>query len=91
MKRLIALAVVTLASQALVTFAGEPVGSSNQADASSKFFRPNEFDVGAFGTYAIGVDSGAHAGNLHAWGGGQDVSYWSRWKYGGFRLQGTEK
>ena len=31
-----------------------------------EFFRPNEFDIGAFGTYATGVGS-SDAGKLHAW------------------------
>ena len=54
MKRLIASAVVLFASQAVVTFGGDPVASSNQVAApSSGFFRSNEFDLGAFGTFAI--------------------------------------
>src|SRR5438132_5095476 len=69
MKRLIALAVVIFASQAVATFGGEPVGSSTQVVAPLPgFFRSNEFDIGAFGTYATGLGSGANAGKLHAWG-----------------------
>ncbi len=54
-----------------------------------EFFRPNEFDIGAFGTYATGVDSGENAGKLHAWGGGVDFTYWFPWKYAGVRFQGA--
>ena len=73
MKRLMALTVVTLASHAVITFAGEPVVSSKQVIAPApppppEFFRPNEFDIGAFATYATGVGSGERAGKLHAWG-----------------------
>src|SRR5260370_25685860 len=93
MKRLIALAVLALASQAVAIFAGEPV-SSKQVIAPPplpppEFFRPNEFDIGAFGTYATGVGSGENAGKLHGWGGGMDFTYWFPWKYAGVRFQGT--
>jgi len=94
MKRLIALAVLALAWQAVATFGGEPVVSSKQVIAPPpppppEFFRPNEFDIGAFGTYATGVGSGNNAGKLHAWGGGMDFTYWFPWKYAGVRFQGT--
>src|SRR5271157_3469485 len=94
MKRLIALTVVALASQAVAIFAGEPMVSSKQVVAPPpppppEFFRPNEFDIGAFGTYATGVGSGENAGKLHAWGGGMDFTYWFPWKYAGVRFQGT--
>jgi hypothetical protein len=36
----------------------------------------NEFDIGGFGTYATCVGSGEHAGRLHGWGGGIDLTYW---------------
>ena len=94
MKRLIALAVVIFVSRAIVTFAGEPVVSSKQVIAPPppppppEFFRPNEFDIGAFATYITGVGSG-DAGKLHAWGGGMDFSYWFPWKYAGVRFQGA--
>jgi hypothetical protein len=94
MKRLIALAVLALAWQAVATFGGEPVVSSKQVIAPPpppppEFFRPNEFDIGAFGTYATGVGSGNNAGKLHAWGGGMDFTYWFPWKYAGVRFQGA--
>ena len=88
MKRLIALAVVIFASQAVATFGGEPVGSSTQVTPPPSFFRPNEFDTGAFGTFVTGLGSGANGGK-HAWGGGLDSTYWSPWKYAGVRFQGT--
>jgi hypothetical protein len=93
MKRLIALALVIFVSQAIVIYAGEPV-SSKQVIAPAppppplSFFRPNEFDIGAFGTYATGVGSD-NAGKLHAWGGGMDFTYWFPWKYAGVRFQGA--
>src|SRR5271165_4960196 len=84
MKRLIALTVVAIASQAVALFAGEPMVSSKQVVAPPppppEFFRPNEFDIGAFGTYATGVGSGNNAGKLHAWGGGMDFTYRFPWK-----------
>jgi hypothetical protein len=85
---------VALVSQAIATFAGEPVVSSKQVIAPApppppEFFRPNEFDIGAFGTYAEGVGSGNHAGTLHGWGGGMDFTYWFAWKYAGIRFQGA--
>jgi hypothetical protein len=91
MKKLLTLALLALALPPVAIFAGEPVVSSKQtitpAPAPSEFFRSNEFDIGAFGTYATGVNSGA--GSLHAWGGGLDFTYWFPWKYAGVRFQGT--
>src|SRR6266481_6628589 len=94
MKRLVALTVLALASQAVAIFAGEPMVSSKQVIApppapAPEFFRPNEFDIGLFGTYATGVGSGENAGKLHAWGGGMDFTYWFPWKYAGIRFQGA--
>ena len=96
MKKFIALAVVALASQAVTIFAGEPVVSGGEPVSKQvvappppppEFFRPNEFDIGAFGNYDTGVGSGG--GKLHAWGGGMDFSYWFPWKYAGVRFQGA--
>ena len=46
-------------------FAREPITSSKQVIAppftTAEYFRPNEFDIGAFGTYATGVGSGENA------------------------------
>ena len=94
MKRLIALAVVIFALQAVATFGGETVVSSKQVippppPPPPEYFRANEFDIGLFGTYATGAGSGSNAGKLHAWGGGLDLTYWFPWKYGGVRFQGT--
>jgi hypothetical protein len=93
MKRLIALAVVAILSQAATLFAGEPMVSSKQViappPAPPEFFRANEMDLGLFGTYATGVGSGENAGKLHAWGGGIDFTYWFGWKYAGMRFQGA--
>jgi hypothetical protein len=92
MKKIITLTVLAVASQAIAVFAGEPVVSSKQVIAPPpppppEFFRPNEFDIGAFGTYATGV--GNFAGELHGWGGGIDLTYWFPWKYAGVRFQGA--
>lgn len=92
MKKLIVLTVVAIASQAVAVFAGEPVVSSKQVVAPPpppppEYFRPNEFDIGAFGTWA--GFSGTHEGNLRGWGGGLDLTYWFPWKYAGVRFQGT--
>ena len=93
MKKLITLTVMAIASQAIAAFAGEPVVSSKQVIAPPppppEFFRANEFDIGAFGTYATGVGSGENAGRLHGWGGGIDLTYWFPWKYAGVRFQGA--
>jgi hypothetical protein len=91
MKRSIALAVVSLLSQTIVAFAGPEVSSKEVVapppPPPPEFFRPNEFDIGAFGTYAEGVGSGGH--HLHGWGGGMDFTYWFPWKYAGIRFQGA--
>jgi hypothetical protein len=89
MKRLTALAIVIVVSPAIATFGGQPDTSSTQVAAPrSGFFRPNEFETGAFGAFATGVGSGADAGS-RAWGGGLDATHWFPWKYGGIRFQGT--
>ena len=90
MKKLIALAVVSIASQAVAIFAGEPEAKQVIAPPPPpppEFFRPNEFDIGAFGTYAEGVGGSGH--HLHGWGGGMDFTYWFPWKYAGIRFQGA--
>src|SRR5580698_5602221 len=92
MKKITVLAVVAIASQAVAVFAGEPVVSSKEVIAPPpppppEFFRPNEFDIGAFGTYDEGVQSGGH--HVHVLGGGIDSTYLVPWKYAGIRLQGA--
>src|ERR1700693_3522407 len=63
MKRLIALAVVVIMSQAAAVFAGEPMISSKEVIAPPpappvSFFRGNEFVIGAFATYVTGTNGG---------------------------------
>jgi hypothetical protein len=91
MKKIIVLTVVAIASQAVAIFAGEPVASKEVVapppPPPPEYFRPNEFDIGAFGTYAEGVGGGGH--HLHGWGGGMDFTYWFPWKYAGIRFQGA--
>ena len=107
MKKLTALAVVALASQAVVAFAGEPVVSSKEVIAPSppppEYFRPNEFDIGAFGTYWTGTGGNPTGTRVRdgftttlsgettfsGWGGGMDFSYYFPWKYAGIRFQGA--
>ena len=92
MKKLIALAVVIFVSQPILTFAGEPISSSKEVISPApppppvEYFRGNEFDIGAFGTYATGLNSN---NGIHGWGGGIDLTYWFPWKYAGVRFQGA--
>ena len=63
MKKIIVLAVVAIASQAVAIFAGEPMVSSKQVIAPPppppvSFFRGNEFDIGVFATYVTGTNGG---------------------------------
>jgi hypothetical protein len=62
MKRLITIAVMAIASQAIVVFAGEPMVSSKQVIAPPpppvSYFRGNEFVLGAFATYVTGTNGG---------------------------------
>src|SRR6266404_9491458 len=107
MKKLIALAAVTFASQAVVAFAGEPVVSSKQvitpAPPPPEFFRPNEWVIGAFGTYVSGTGDNPTGTRVRdgfsttlsgdttfsGWGGGMDFTYYFPWKYAGIRFQGA--
>jgi hypothetical protein len=68
MKRLIALAVVIFGARAIGVFAGEPISQVIAPPLPPEYFKPNEFDIGAFGTYAKRVDSD-YVGKLHAWRG----------------------
>src|SRR5208337_3997650 len=93
MKRAIVLAVILSLSQALTALAGPEVSSKEVVPPPApppppEYFRPNEFDIGAFGSYAEGVGSGGH--HLHGWGGGMDFTYWFPWKYAGVRFQGSK-
>src|SRR5271157_679506 len=92
MKKIVVLAVILSLSQALTALAGPEVSSKEVVPPPApppppEYFRPNEFDIGAFGTYAEGVGSGGH--HLHGWGGGMDFTYWFPWKYAGVRFQGA--
>jgi hypothetical protein len=61
MKKIIVLAIVAIASQAVAVFAGEPEVSSKQVVAPPppvSYFRGNEFDIGAFATYVTGTNGG---------------------------------
>lgn len=57
MKKSAALAVVALASQAVVSFAGPPPPKEVIPPPAppASYFRPNEFDIGAFGSYFTGT------------------------------------
>jgi hypothetical protein len=89
MKRLTSLAIVIFTSLGIAAFGGQPVTSSTPVvSPPSGFFRANEFETGAFGTFATGVGSSTNS-DSHAWGGGLDVTHWLPWKYGGIRFQGT--
>src|SRR5260221_6616923 len=105
MKKLAALAVVTRATQAVVAFAGEPVVSSKQvitpAPPPPEYFRPNEWDIGAFATYWTGTGNNLTGTRVRdgftttisgettptGWGGGMDFTYYFPWKYAGVRFQ----
>jgi hypothetical protein len=91
MKKIVVLTIIGIVSQTIVAFAGPPEPKQVIAPAPPpppEYFRPNEFDIGAFATYATGV-GGENAGKLHAWGGGMDFTYWFPWKYAGVRFQGA--
>jgi hypothetical protein len=58
MKKIIALAVVALGSQAVVSFAGPPPPKEVvpvPPPPPASYFRGNEFDIGVFATYATGT------------------------------------
>src|SRR5258707_14052591 len=99
MKKLAALAVVSLASQAVVGFAGEPVVPSKQVITPNppppEYFRPNEWDIGAFGTYPSGTGDNPTGTRVRdgfstslsgettfsGWGGGLDFTDYSPCTY----------
>jgi hypothetical protein len=63
MKRLFTLAIMAVASQAAVVFAGEPMVSSKQVIVPPpappvSYFRGNEFVLGAFATYVTATNGG---------------------------------
>jgi predicted ribosomally synthesized peptide with SipW-like signal peptide len=94
MKKMIALAVIGIASQTVTAFAGPPETKQVIAPPPPppEFFRPNEFDIGAFATWApfTGINNAGNGNaNVRGWGGGMDFTYWFPWKYAGVRFQGT--
>jgi Outer membrane protein beta-barrel domain len=93
MKRLIALALVALASPALSTFAGQPVTSSKEVVAPAppppaSYFRANEFSLGLFGAYGWTYDQNRRGISDHYWGGGVDGQYFLL-QYLGFAIEGN--
>jgi hypothetical protein len=106
MKNLTALAIVALGSQAVGSFAGPPEPKEVITPAPPppvSYFRPNEFDIGAFGTYVTGTGENPTGTRVRdnftttvsgdttvtGWGGGMDFSYFFPWKYAGVRFQGA--
>ena len=108
MEKSAALVVVTLALQAVVSFAGPPPSKEVVAPPPPppvSYFRPNEFDIGIFGTYVTGTGGGGtrtsrtfadgdvvtieSSGSPYAWGGGMDFTYYFAWKWIGVRFQGA--
>jgi hypothetical protein len=92
MKRLIALALVALASQTVSTFAGEPVTTSKEVVAPAppppaSYFRANEFSLGLFGSYGWTYDGNRRGISDHALGGGVDGQYFPL-QYLGFAIEG---
>jgi Outer membrane protein beta-barrel domain len=95
-------------SQAVAAFAGPPPPSKEVIQAPPppplSYFRPNEFDIGAFGTYVTGTGDNPSATlfgpngfrttisgdtTVDGWGGGMDFTYWTPLKYLGVRFQGA--
>jgi len=93
MKKIIALTVIGIASQTIPAFAGPPETKQVVVPPPPppvSYFRPNEFDIGAFATWIDFVDQhAATQGSIHGWGGGMDFTYWFPWKYAGVRFQGA--
>jgi hypothetical protein len=94
MKKLIALAVVIIASQVVSAPAGEAVVSSKEVAAPLppappiSYFRSNEFSLGLFGSYGAAFDNNTRAIGNHTWGGGIDGQYFPL-QYLGFAVEGN--
>jgi hypothetical protein len=93
MKRLLALTILAMASQALNALAGEPVSSSKEVVAPAppppeSYFRANEFSLGLFGSYGWTYNDNVRAIGNHAWGGGIDGQYFPLQPYLGFAVEG---
>jgi Outer membrane protein beta-barrel domain len=92
MKKLIALAVVAIASHVVLASAGEAVASSKEVAAPppllpASYFRSNEFSLGLFGSYGVGFYDNHQAIGEHAWGGGIDGQYFPL-QYVGVSVEG---
>ncbi len=103
--RRLALAMVALGSQAVASFGGPPPSKEviSPPPPPVSYFRPNEFDIGAFGTYVTGTGENPTGTRVRdgftttvsgettvsGWGGGMDFSYFFPWKYAGVRFQGA--
>jgi len=92
MNKLIALAVVAIASQVVPAFAGQPVVSSKEVAAPPppppvSYFRSNEFSLGLFGSYGWTYNNNTRSIGNHAWGGGIDGQYFPL-QYVGFSIEG---
>ena len=92
MRKLIALAVVAIASQVVSASAGEAVASSKEVVAPSpppplSYFRSNEFSLGLFASYGWTYNNNRAGIGDHAWGGGIDGQYFPL-QYLGVALEG---
>src|SRR5260221_11893538 len=103
--RRLALAMVALGSQAVASFGGPPPSKEviSPPPPPVSYFRPNEFDIGAFGTYVTGTGENPTGTRVRdgftttvsgettvsGWGGGMDFRYFLPWKDGGVRVQGA--
>jgi len=94
MKKLIALAVVALASHVVSASAGEAVAGSKEIAAPppppppTSYFRSNEFSLGLFGSYGASFNNNSRAIGNHAWGGGVDGQYFPL-QYVGVAIEGN--
>src|ERR1700730_3871468 len=94
MKKLIALAIVAIASQVVSASAGEAVASSKEVAAPApppalptSYFRSNEWSLGLFGSYGASFNDNSRAIGNHTWGGGIDGEYFPL-QYDGFGIDG---
>jgi hypothetical protein len=92
MKKLIALAIVAIASQVVSASAGEAVAISKEVVTPppalpTSYFRSNEFSLGLFGSYGASFNDNSRAIGNHTWGGGIDGEYFPL-QYVGFGIDG---
>jgi hypothetical protein len=94
MNKLIALAVVALASHAVSASAGEEAVASSKevvpppSTPPTSYFLSNEFSLGVFGSYGVGFYDNHRAIGNHAWGGGVDGQYFPLQPYLGLSIEG---